>query len=36
LAYWLGELERGCTRMEVLDRFADCEEFDLILESFGL
>jgi len=36
LAYWLGELEKGCTRMEVLDRFADCVEFDEILKSFGL
>jgi len=36
LAFWLGELEKGCSRMEVLDRFADCVEFDMILDSFGL
>ena len=36
LAYWLGRLENGTSRLAALDEFANCPEFWGILESFGL
>lgn len=36
LNYWLGELNRGCSREDVLHRFAGCPEFKNIMASFGL
>ncbi|MDE7366431.1 MAG: DUF4214 domain-containing protein, partial [Lachnospiraceae bacterium] len=36
LNYWLGELNRGCSREDVLHRFARCQEFKNIMASFGL
>lgn len=36
LNYWLGELNRGCSREDVLKRFANCQEFKDIMASFGL
>ncbi|MCM1495532.1 MAG: DUF4214 domain-containing protein [Bacteroides sp.] len=36
LSYWLGELSRGCSREDVLHRFANCPEFKNIMSQFGL
>lgn len=36
LAHWKGELNRGCTREEILHRFATSKEFKEIQASFGL
>ncbi|MDE7367845.1 MAG: DUF4214 domain-containing protein, partial [Lachnospiraceae bacterium] len=36
LNYWLGELNRGCSRENVLRRFAGCKEFRDIMAQFGL
>lgn len=36
LEHWLGELKRGCTREEILHRFATSQEFRQIQSSFGL
>lgn len=36
LNYWLGELNRGCSREDILRRFANCQEFKDIMASFGL
>jgi len=36
LAYWLGRLESGTSRLTALDEFANCPEFWNILASFGL
>lgn len=36
LDYWLGEIKKGATRKEILNRFASCPEFQDIIKSFGL
>ena len=36
LNYWLGELNRGCSREDILHRFANCQEFRDIMAQFGL
>lgn len=36
LNYWLGELNRGCSREDVLHRFANCQEFRIIMSEFGI
>ncbi|MBQ8982741.1 MAG: Ig-like domain-containing protein, partial [Lachnospiraceae bacterium] len=36
LQHWLNELKRGCTREEILHRFAVSDEFKQIQASFGL
>lgn len=36
LNYWMGELNRGCSREDVLHRFAGCKEFRDIIAQFGL
>ena len=36
LNYWLGELNRGYSREDILHRFANCQEFKDIMASFGL
>ena len=36
LEHWIGELARGCTREEILHRFAISQEFKNIQNSFGL
>lgn len=34
--YWMGELNRGCSREDIMRRFAGCQEFRNIMASFGL
>jgi len=34
--YWLGELEKGKTRKEVLDSFINSKEFNRICQEFGI
>ncbi len=36
LNYWMNELNRGCSREDILHRFAGCPEFRNIMASFGL
>lgn len=36
LNYWLGQLDSGKTRKDVLEAFAGCPEFQDIIKSFGL
>ncbi len=36
LEHWLGELERGCSRENILHRFANSKEFKGIMAQFGL
>lgn len=36
LKFWIGELNKGQTRKQVLERFAGCAEFQNIVKSFGL
>lgn len=36
LDYWMNELNRGCTREDIMRRFAGCQEFRNIMASFGL
>ncbi len=36
LEHWIGELERGCTRENILHRFANSAEFKIIMGEFGL
>lgn len=35
LAHWIEELDRGCTRQEILTRFANSQEFKEIKASYG-
>lgn len=34
--YWIGELQRGQSRKDILKRFAGCPEFQDIVKGFGL
>lgn len=36
LEHWIGELEKGCSRENILHRFANSEEFRNIMAGFGL
>jgi hypothetical protein len=36
LDHWIGELNNGCSRQNILHRFATSTEFKLIQSSFGL
>lgn len=36
LNYWIGELNKGRSRRDVLESFAGCPEFQEIIKSFGL
>lgn len=36
LSYWKKELANGCSRKDVMKRFAGCPEFQNIMKSFGL